>query len=62
MRAPFELSPDPFVLSTLRAHEFGAKMAAYEANPSLRKLPGILWTVLRGPQKHVFKSEWSIFR
>jgi acyl-CoA reductase-like NAD-dependent aldehyde dehydrogenase len=62
MRAPFELSPDPFVLSTLRAHEFGAKMAAYEADPSLRKLPGILWTVLRGPQKHVFKSEWSIFR
>jgi len=62
MRAPFEMSPGPFVLSTLRAHEFGVKMAAYEANPSLRKLPSILWTVLRGPQKHVFKSEWSIFR
>ena len=49
MRAPFKLSPDPFVLSTLRAHEFGAKMAAYEADPALRRLPSILWTVLRGP-------------
>ena len=62
MLAPFNLSPDPFVLTTRRAHEFGAKMAAYEADPSLRKLPSILWTVLRGPKKHVFKSEWSIFR
>lgn len=61
MRAPFELSPDPFVLSTLRAHEFGAKMASYEANPSLRKLPSIMWTVIRGPNKHVFESEWSLF-
>lgn len=61
MRAPFELSPDPFVLSTLRAHEFGAKMAAYEADPSFRRLPGILWTVMRGPHKHVFKNEWSLF-
>jgi acyl-CoA reductase-like NAD-dependent aldehyde dehydrogenase len=61
MRAPFNLSPDPFVLSTLRAHEFGAKMAAYEAEPSLRKLPSILWTVLRGPHQHVFENEWSLF-
>jgi hypothetical protein len=61
MRAPFNLSPDPFVLSTLRAHEFGAKIAAYEAKPSLRKLPSILWTVLRGPNKHVFENEWSLF-
>ena len=61
LRAPFRLSPDPFVLSTLRAHEFGAKMAAYEADPSLRRLPSIIWTVLRGPHPHVFKSEWSLF-
>lgn len=61
LRAPFELSPDPFVLSTLRAHEFAAKMAAYEADPSLTRLPSILWTVVRGPHKHVFKNEWSLF-
>jgi hypothetical protein len=61
LRAPFQLSPDPFVLSTLRAHEFGAKMAAFEAHPTLGKLPSILWTVLRSPYQHVFKSGWSIF-
>ena len=61
MRAPFKLSPDPFVLSTLRAHEFGAKMAAYEADPSPGRLPSILWTVLRGPHEHVFENEWSLF-
>lgn len=61
LRAPFALSPDPFVVSTLRAHEFGAKMAAYEAHPTLSRLPSILWTALRSPYQHVFKSGWSLF-
>lgn len=56
MRAPFEISPDPFVVSTRRAHEFGAKIAAYEAFPSFRQLPSIIWTVLRSPHEHVFKK------
>ena len=55
MRAPFDLSPDPFVVSTRRAHEFAAKIAAYEAFPSFRQLPSIIWTVLRSPHEHVFK-------
>ncbi len=57
MRAPFNLSPDPFVISTKRAHEFGAKMAHFEAFPSLRQLPSIIWTVLRSPHEHVFKKD-----
>jgi hypothetical protein len=56
LRAPFKLSPDPFVVSTRRAHEFGAKMAAYEAFPSFKQLPSIIWTVLRSPHEHVFKK------
>jgi hypothetical protein len=56
LRAPFTLKPDPFVISTLRAHEFGRKMAAYEANPSIWKLPSMIWTVLRSPHEHVFKK------
>lgn len=56
MRAPFSLSPDPFVISTKRAHEFGEKIAKYEAFPSLGQLPGIIWTVLRGPHEHFFKK------
>jgi hypothetical protein len=58
LRAPFDLSPDPFVVSTRRAHEFGAKMAAYEAFPSMRQLPSIIWTVLRSPYEHVFKRNY----
>ena len=56
LRAPFTLKPDPFVISTLRAHEFGRKLAAYEVNPSIWKLPSIIWTVLRSPHEHVFKK------
>lgn len=56
LRAPFTLKPDPFVISTLRAHEFGRKMASYEAFPSPWKLPSIIWTVLRSPHEHVFKK------
>ena len=56
LRAPFKLSPDPFVVSTRRAHEFGAKMAAYEAFPSFKQLPSIIWTVLRSPHEHIFKK------
>jgi hypothetical protein len=56
MRAPFNLSPDPFVISTKRAHEFGEKMANYEAFPSLRQLPGIIWTVFRSPHEHILQK------
>ena len=56
LRAPFTLKPDPFGISTLRAHEFGRKLAAYEADPSIWKLPSIIWTVLRSPHEHVFKK------
>lgn len=57
LRAPFNLSPDPFVVSTKRAHEFGAKIAKYEAYPSPKQLPSIIWTVLRSPHDHIIKKQ-----
>lgn len=47
LRAPFSFSPDPYTIRNKRAHEFGKLMVGFEASPSLFKMPGILWSVLR---------------
>lgn len=47
MRAPFRFFPDPFTIRNKRAHEFGKKMADFETSPSILKVPGIAWSVLR---------------
>ncbi len=45
-RAPFT-KIDPLTVTSRRTHEFGKKLASFEAAPSLWKLPGLLWTALR---------------
>jgi hypothetical protein len=47
LRAPFSFSPDPFTIRNTRAEEFGRIMVGFEASPSIFKVPGILWSVLR---------------
>lgn len=45
-RAPFMRAPDPFTVRSKRAHQFGRKLAYFEASPSAWKLPGMIWTAL----------------
>ncbi len=49
IRGPFRVKPTPPWFVTHRTtHELGPRMARFEAAPSLRKLPGVLWAAIRG--------------
>ncbi|HEU5367952.1 MAG TPA: hypothetical protein VFU69_05795, partial [Ktedonobacterales bacterium] len=50
IRAPFRSTPVPawFVTQGKTANKVYPKLTAFEANPSLGKLPGILWTAMAG--------------
>ncbi|HEY7356714.1 MAG TPA: aldehyde dehydrogenase family protein [Ktedonobacterales bacterium] len=50
IRAPFRSMPVPawFVTQGKTANKVYPKLTAFEANPSLGKLPGILWTAMAG--------------
>jgi acyl-CoA reductase-like NAD-dependent aldehyde dehydrogenase len=48
IRAPFKITPDPFVVTNRGAHEFGKKMVAFEASPSILKIPSLVWSAVRG--------------
>jgi len=47
IRGPFKMTPDPFMITFNRLHEFGRKMAYFEASPSLSRLLGLTWTAIR---------------
>jgi acyl-CoA reductase-like NAD-dependent aldehyde dehydrogenase len=47
MRGPF-IKTDPFLITFRHSSEFGKKYTYYLAAPSIWKLPGMLWTLLRG--------------
>jgi acyl-CoA reductase-like NAD-dependent aldehyde dehydrogenase len=46
LRAPFRRL-DPLTVASRRPAEFGRRLAEFEANPSLKGFPGLLWTALR---------------
>jgi hypothetical protein len=47
LRAPFRRWPDdPIRVTAARPHRFARKMAEFEAAPSLKRIPGLLWTGL----------------
>jgi hypothetical protein len=46
VRAPFRRL-DPLTIKSKRPAEFGRELAAFEACPSWRKLPSLVWTALR---------------
>ena len=46
VKAPFRRL-DPLTVRSKRPVEFGRKLAAFEAYPSWKKLPGLFWTALR---------------
>ena len=49
MRAPFRISPTPAWFNDHKTvHLLGRKLAAFEAEPSLLKLPGLIFTAIRG--------------
>jgi acyl-CoA reductase-like NAD-dependent aldehyde dehydrogenase len=49
VRAPFRQFPKPVMFADHRTlDELGRKLTAFEATPSLARLPGILWSALRG--------------
>ncbi len=49
VRGPFRVKPTPPWFVTHRTcHQLGPKLARFEARPSLLKLPGLLWSALRG--------------
>lgn len=50
MRAPFRTWPKPvwFASESRKAKRVFPKLAELEANPSLLKVPGVLWSALRG--------------
>ena len=49
LRGPFRPFPKPFLFSDHRTLDaLGRKLAAFEAAPSLAKIPGIIMTALRG--------------
>jgi hypothetical protein len=47
IKAPFRRL-DPLTVKSKRSAEFGRKLAAFEAHPSWKKVPGLTWTALRG--------------
>ena len=46
VRAPFKRL-DPLTVTSKRPVEFGQRLAAFEAAPSLKKFPGLIYTALR---------------
>ncbi len=46
VRAPFNWWPYPFLSTKKDLHEFCRKLAMFEANPGLSKLPGLVWSAL----------------
>jgi hypothetical protein len=50
LRAPFRTWPTPpwFVTQGRTAGKLFPKLVSFEASPSLRKIPGILWAAVRG--------------
>jgi len=46
VRAPFRRL-DPLTVASKRPVEFGQRLAAFEANPSWKRFPGVVWTALR---------------
>lgn len=47
IQAPFKKT-DPLTVVSKRAHEFGKRLAYFEASPSWWRLVGLIWTALRG--------------
>lgn len=47
VRSPFRLSMDPFALTSRTVREFAKRMADIQFRPTVLKLPGFLWTILR---------------
>jgi acyl-CoA reductase-like NAD-dependent aldehyde dehydrogenase len=49
IRAPFKIFPTPLWFATnKRAWQLAPKLLAFEAHPSVDKLPGLLWEAMRG--------------
>ncbi len=49
IRGPFTISPTPpWFHGHKKAHEIGPKLARFEADPGLFKLPGVIWSAIRG--------------
>ena len=46
VRAPFRRL-DPLTVKSKRPAEFGRSLAGFEAQPSLKRLAGLMWTALR---------------
>ena len=46
VKAPFRRL-DPLTIKSKRPAEFGRKLAAFEASPSWKKIPSLVWTALR---------------
>ncbi len=46
--SPFIQTPDPFSLTFKNFNAFGKRMVDLEISPSLGKMPGLLWEILRG--------------
>jgi hypothetical protein len=46
VRAPFRRL-DPLTVTSKRPVEFGQRLAAFEANPSWKSFPGLVYTALR---------------
>jgi acyl-CoA reductase-like NAD-dependent aldehyde dehydrogenase len=47
VRAPFNWWPYPFLSTAKNLDVFSRKLAEFEANPGLSKLPGLFWSALR---------------
>jgi hypothetical protein len=47
VRAPFNWWPYPFLSTAKNLDVFSRKLAGFEANPGLSKLPGLFWSALR---------------
>jgi hypothetical protein len=49
IRGPFKISPTPpWFFGHKKAHEIGPRLAAFEQDPGLFKLPGVIWSAIRG--------------
>jgi hypothetical protein len=46
VKAPFRRL-DPLTMKSKRPVEFSRKLAAFEARPSWKKVPGLAWTAVR---------------
>ena len=49
VRGPFRVSPKPaWFFNNKTTHEIGRKLTAFYGEPSIAKVPGLLWSALRG--------------